>query len=49
MLVCEGHLKEIKDSLISYLDLPEWLTDGSALLSGNGDVVLHFDLGPEGD
>ena len=49
MLVCEGHFKDIKDSIISYLELPEWLTDGRALLSSNGDVVFHFDLGPNGD
>lgn len=49
VLVCKGHFKDIKGSVISYMELPDWLTDGSALLSGKGDVVFHFDLGPNGD
>ncbi len=49
VLVCAGHFKEIRDSVISYVELPEWLTDGSALLTGEGDVVYHFDLGPNRD
>ena len=49
VLVCAEHFKEIRDSVISYVELPEWLTDGSAWLTGEGDVVYHFDLGPNED
>ncbi len=49
VLVCAGHFKEIRDSVISYVELPEWLTDGTARLTGEGDVVYYFDLGPNGD
>jgi hypothetical protein len=49
VLVCVGHFTEIRGSVISYIELPEWLTDGNTLLSGNGDVVFDIDLGPGGD
>jgi hypothetical protein len=49
VLVCGRHFKEIKGSVITYTELPTWLTNGSAYLTSNGDVVYHFDLGPEGD
>jgi hypothetical protein len=48
-LVCVGHFREVEGSVISFIELPEWLTDGSALLSGDGDVVFDIDLGPAKD
>ena len=49
VLVCERHFKDIKGSVISYMELPAWLTDGNAFLTGDGDMVFHFDMGPNGD
>ena len=49
VLVCKGHFRNIRASVISYIELPEWLTEGSAMLSGEGDVVFDIELGPEGD
>jgi hypothetical protein len=48
-LVCKGHFSDIKGSVISYMELPQWLTEGKAFLTGEGDVVFHFDIGPDGD
>jgi hypothetical protein len=47
VLVCGVHFKAFEDSVVSSMELPTWLTNGSAYLTGNGDVVYHIDLGPE--
>jgi hypothetical protein len=47
VLVCKDHFKEINGSIISYVELPAWLTDGKAFLTGDGDLVFHFDMGPD--
>ncbi len=49
VLVCGAHFKEIEDRVISHVELPTWLTEGSAYMVGEGDVVFQFDLGPEGE
>ena len=49
VLLCGVHFKEIKDRVISHVELPPWLTEGSAYMVGEGDVVFHFDLGPYED
>jgi hypothetical protein len=49
VLVCGVHFKEVEGSVLSYTELPAWLTNGSAFLTGNGDVVFDIDLGPEGE
>jgi hypothetical protein len=48
VLVCDAHFKEIMEMTTSHMELPAWLVNGSAYLAGNGDVLLRFDLGPEG-
>ena len=46
VLLCGAHFGEAGGSAISHVELPSWITEGSAYLTGEGDVVFHFDLGP---
>jgi hypothetical protein len=48
VLVCERHFNDIRSSVMSYLEVPPWLTDGNAFLAGDGGVVFQFEMGPTG-
>ncbi len=47
VLMCGSHLKTLEGSVRSYMELPPWLTERNAYITGDGDVVFQIDLGPE--
>ena len=46
-MVCGAHFKDIRDSVVSYLVVPPWLTEGKTYLTEDGDLELQIDLAPE--
>jgi hypothetical protein len=43
-LMCGRHFPAMKDRIVSYLDLPPWLTNGNDFHLGEGGVVFEFEV-----
>ena len=47
VLACDKHFGRLKDDMVSYLEIPRWLTDGEDIHANDRGVVIEIEVGPE--
>ncbi len=47
VLACDKHFRRVRDEMVSYLEIPRWLTDGENIHANDRGVVIEIQVGSD--
>ncbi|MCK4969986.1 MAG: hypothetical protein KAS77_05645 [Thermoplasmata archaeon] len=47
ILACDKHFRRVRDEIVSYLEIPRWLTDGEDIHANDRGVIIEIQVGSD--